>query len=129
MIHLAQDLNLILQLIESPELGYVDGLASEGLVSGAMDAFADAGEISRADDAGKDDIIVEHVGSYCDGLMGGLMVFFWVVVQCTMFEDFLDIADLLVETIIAVVNVSWMGAAAISSRGCVADFAHDWHLD
>jgi len=108
MIHLAQDLNLILQMIESRELGYVNGLASEGLASGAMDAFADAAEISCADDFGEYYVIVENVGSYCDGLGDGMMVLlvlvflFFLVLQCTMFEGSvsLDNADLIVEIII-----------------------------
>jgi len=72
-------------MIESGDLGFVDGLASEGLARGAMDAFADAAVISCAKDFGENYVIVEHVGFYRDGLGDGLVVLlFFLVVQCTM---------------------------------------------
>jgi len=61
-------------MIETCDLGFFDGLASECLTCCVVDAFSDAAVISLAEYFGEDDVIVEYVGADCDGLGDGLLL-------------------------------------------------------
>jgi hypothetical protein len=71
VVHFHEEGNLTLQVIQAANLTLVDGFASVGETSGAVDAFADTAVVSLAEDLGEDDVIVEDVGEGAgDGAFG-----------------------------------------------------------
>jgi len=117
-------------MIETCDLGFVDGLASECLTCCAVDTFSDAAVISLAEHFGEDDVIVEYVGADCDGLGDGLLLLLLFLVLCTLFEVLdVDVADLVEIIIDAVVAVRWVDDTAISLGGWGCDSAHGYILD
>mmetsp|Transcript_10878 Transcript_10878/g.23640 ORF Transcript_10878/g.23640 Transcript_10878/m.23640 type:complete len:313 (+) Transcript_10878:369-1307(+) len=62
MVHVGEEYDLALEMIESAEFEFVDGLDGEHPLRGAMDAFADGAVMSLSDDVGGDVVVVEDVG-------------------------------------------------------------------